>query len=189
MKRLSRGIAVERIFRWLIAAAALLGCAQVSKAQVFGDSLAHNSVLLELGGPGEIYSLNYERLVGRRAVARVGLTSWGFTNFVHEYHSTTKAIVGAARLIDLSFLPGQRETWAELGFTVSAGRRSIRSQSGSASGPWLAGNGIAGFRFQGAGRGLSFRVVYSPFYVLDNVGDAPPKGFSHASAASIGWAY
>jgi hypothetical protein len=180
---------MERIFRWLIGGAVLLSCAQVSNAQVFGDSLAHNSFFLEIGGPGEIYSLNYERFVGRRAVARVGLTSWGFTNFVQDYQSTTKAIIGAARLIDLSFLPDQRGTWAELGFAVSAGRRSVRNESASASGPWLAGNGIAGFRFQGAGRGLSFRVVYSPFYVLDNVGYAPPKGFSHASAASIGWAY
>jgi hypothetical protein len=180
---------MERIFRWLIGVAVLLGCAHVAKAQVFGDSLAHNGVFLEIGGPGEIYSLNYERFVGRRVAARVGLTSWGFTNFVRDYQSTTKAIVGAARLIDLSFLPGQRETWGELGFAVSAGRRSFRNESASANGPWLAGNGIAGFRFQGAGRGLSFRIVYSPFYVLDNVGYAPPKGFSHASAASIGWVY
>lgn len=183
------GATARCVRHWLIGLAVLVGSACDLEAQGLADSLARHGVFVELGGPGEIYSINYERLVGRGWLARAGATHWSFTDLVQVQQRSTKAIVGVTRLIDLSSLPGQHGTWIEVGLAASAGRQGFRSSSDSATGPWLAGNGIAGVRLQGAGRGWTFRAAYSPVYVLNTVGYALPKGFSHQFAASIGWVW
>ena len=96
--------------RSLGTAALTLGLALLSsdqsRAQIIAPPTERNVVYLELGGPGGLYSLNYERLNASELYLRGGATTWSLTNVDRVREKVSAVIVGATRRFDVSELLG-----------------------------------------------------------------------------------
>jgi hypothetical protein len=156
-----------------------------------GDSLAKRTLNVELGGSGGFASFNHERLVARQTYGRFGFGHWSYRTMLmnNRHYRGTIGVLGIARLFDLSWLPGEEGSWIETGLSSGIGHRSYDDASERRGGPWMVLNAEAGFRFQGPGRGLSWRMVIGPSYVMYSSLDTTRPGFGRGAAFSAGYAF
>lgn len=113
--------------------------------------MVHHALYLEGGGSARFYSLNYEYRFGTHLSGR--LSYGGFNPQI--------ANLGYS-LILLNAFVGSAPHWLELG---AGPRYTIRSsfRSGVFTDPEI--NGIVGYRFQPAARGILIRLSFTPFRV------------------------
>ena len=129
-----------------------------------GDRTAQNNVFLEAGGPGLLYSINYERIIENDFGLRAGF-SW--QSFSASVSSGTSTANGSATFMTFPVLVDY------LGISsgnnvleIGAGGTAVHA-SGSASGTGIAaagsgmmvlGTAIIGYRRQPVNGGLQFRI-------------------------------
>lgn len=134
-----------------------------------------NRLFAEVLGSGGLYSLNYERGVGKHIAARVGLTvvppMEGFTTFVAVPLST-------------SYLIGRGSHHAELGASalVRLAGRDLQPQpfGRTPQEPLVYPGLIVGYRYQRPGGGVFYRATFTP--LRDAEGWMPSFGVSVGKA-------
>ena len=113
--------------------------------------LAYNSVFVEAGGPGILYSLNYDRMLSEMFSVRAGGTYIRF----HELHDD-----GAAHLlvpIVGNFLLGSQNHKFEVGLGVVPGW-AFGFHRGDDAGFQFNEVALAGYRYAPSRGGISFRA-------------------------------
>jgi len=130
---------------------------------------ANNSLYLELGGSGAIYSLNYERFVHDDVSLRVG---FGYVSLqgANINGGTVTADISLLTIpVTASYLGiGSSSHHLELGLGAVLAEITGSSSSdgakafGSASG--VVGTAIAGYRYVRPGGGFTFRAAFTPLF-------------------------
>jgi hypothetical protein len=130
---------------------------------------ANNSLYLELGGSGAVYSLNYERFVQRDVSLRVG---FGYVSLKGAEISGGTVVNEIALLtipVTASYLGigsgnhrlelGAGAVFARItGETTSDGAKAFGSASG------VVGTAIAGYRYVRPDGGFTFRAAFTPLF-------------------------
>lgn len=112
---------------------------------------ASNSVFLEVGGPGIIYSLNYDRMLCEMFSLRVGATYFAFHELYDDYAGYFFAPVVANLLL------GSAQHKFEAGLGVVPGW-AFPFRAGDYSGFQFNQVALAGYRYAPTGGGLTFRA-------------------------------
>lgn len=115
------------------------------------EGTARNTVYLELGGSGLLYSLNAEHLFSNRLALRVGVS---YTSILGGSILTVPST--ASVLIDLPDPETDMEVGA--GLTLIAGEEH----------PRIIGTGIIGLRYQPQNGDFFFRFAFTPFFVKND---------------------
>ena len=134
-------------------------------------------VFFELGGPGELYSVNYQHHLGPRTIAQVGFSRWSF-HFLSPRHASRAGILTVFRQLSAPDLFSEY-AFGEFGGGIVAGRHlqeeydplgdPAPGQSPPViitKAPWLALSGLVGMRFQPINGGLTYRLGWTPLLVL-----------------------
>jgi hypothetical protein len=92
-----------------IATALLTGLSITAQAQILPEPKnilpAKHALSVEVGGVGQLYSVNYERRTRKPFLVRVGGTAWSFVPwFSTEREGVSAVIVGGSRLYDITEL-------------------------------------------------------------------------------------
>ena len=130
---------------------------------------ANNSLYLELGGSGVVYSLNYERFVRDDVSLRVGFGYVSLQGADIDGGTVTADIALLTVPVTVSYLGigagshrlelGAGALYADItGATSSDGAKAFGSGSG------VVGTAIAGYRYVRAGGGLTFRAAFTPLF-------------------------
>lgn len=148
----------------------------------------------ELGGPGGLYSLNYERRLTAERVFRVGASSYDVTSLDGRQHQSTALIVGGERLIDVSQTPGfggGSGKFVELGAALIAGTyRHAVYKVVQGDGAFLAISPSAGLRSDNVQGGFLFRITFTPIIGLVNGAGSALDGRTGMSAGiSVGYVF
>ena len=163
-------------------------------AQISVPAPARNTIFIELGGAGLLYSLNLERLLNARSMIRIGATAWSTTN-IDRVHDQIRAIpVAASTLIDATPVVGGTDRFFEIGAGFVAGRRLHGSViDGVVQDSWrtiAALTANAGIRYQPREGGWMYRAGFSPFLsVSTGRGSYPNPGFTMGYEVSGGRAF
>lgn len=149
---------------------------RVQVTEVATDTV-RRGVFFELGGPGDLYSLNYQHHLRPHTVAQLGFTQWSF-QFLGPRHATRAGIASIFRQVPALDVLSER-ILAEFGGGVVAGRHEVEDYELDPSvtyfdlpepvvrrSPWLALNGLVGLRFQGINGGLTYRFGWTPLIVM-----------------------
>ena len=147
---------------------------------------ATNSVYLELGGNGAVYSVNYERIVQDDLALRVGVGYVGLKGAAIDGGTVTADVSLLTIPITASYLGvGAGNHRLELGgggviakITGAASSGSAKA-FGSASG--VVGTAIAGYRYVRPQGGFTFRLAFTPLF-----GDG---GFQPWGGAAFGFTF
>ncbi len=143
-------------------------------------SRARNNVFLELLGNGFVYSLNYERFLGRRFSLRVGgmvLTGTGES----EDGQTATALLTIVpvmlnRLVNLS---GRHNL--EVGAGLDLAYLNVKSDLvGKLSGSGVEFTAKVGYMYFNPDGGFNFRIAYTPIW---------SEEFSHSFGVGLGYAF
>jgi hypothetical protein len=107
----------------------LLACAMASPAHAqrpLVEGFKRNVMSVEAGGPGGLYSLNYERRARERVMYRIGITAWEWGGYANGPERLHAAFVGGGGLVPI--LPGVLgpERFFEWGALVETGTHSRR---------------------------------------------------------------
>jgi hypothetical protein len=142
-------------------------CAAVSLALGAGGSAvaaeAHprNAAFLELGGPGLLYSVNYERTVQARLALR-----GGFSRFALVEQGTDRSMGATLFPLTAAALVGKGGHHLEcgIGATLGAfdGNLNVAVGEPRARVPFVAGVGQVGYRYQVPASGLLLRAAFTP---------------------------
>ena len=146
-------------------------------AQIIAPSGERNVVYVELGGPGGIFSLNYERLNASDVYLRIGAGTWGFTNLDNVREELRTGVVGAPRRFDVSDLLGRGEgRFVEVGGAVAVGHY-FRSRYGATEvdGAFVSAVPEIGIRYEPPGGGFTYRITFAPMLPLINSASAFPR--------------
>ena len=141
------------------------------------DRQAKNSLYLELGGNGLLYSINYERLLGNQIGVRVGGTRISFDSFDSDDN------VGVTLVnVMTNYFVGAGKHRLELG----AGGLALFSSAdfdgiGSVAEKGLYGTGTVGYRLQPVNGGFLFKLGFTPIF--------GKGGFSSWVGMSLGAAF
>lgn len=142
---------------------------EILHAQTDSAKTPKNSVYLEAGGKGEIYSVNYERLIYKINTVKGGLA------LGTAYHGSLSAIYTS---LEHNLLIGRSVHNLELG--AGANYRFI-TDTASAAEPFYI-NGRVGYRFQPDKKGIMVRISYTPLF-------RPRDGFLSWVGLSFGYAF
>jgi len=130
---------------------------------------ANNLVYLELLGNGGLYSINYERMLGKDLSARAGFSYFSIGAGVSDGQTTSsaKASIYTAPLM-VNYLVGGKNHKLEAGagatvVYVSASAKGAGISS-SAEGVGVVGTGTVGYRYSPMDGGFVFRVGYTPMF-------------------------
>jgi len=124
-----------------------------------GDDPA-NSVYVELGGPGLLYSVNYERLLRPDVSLRVGLGA-----FAIREDGTEKGMTWLTVPITASYLVGQRAHRFEVGGGLATGYAwsDLNQRAGATDDYFLIALAVhAGYRYQPRAGGFLLRALVTP---------------------------
>jgi len=171
---------MQRAFRWAILAILMpaLAPAQIMRGvtEVPTDTV-HRGLFFELGGPGQLYSVNYEQHLRMGTVAQVGFSRWS----AHFFSPRRASRAGILTLFQQVAAPDvfSEYVFGEFGGGIVGGEHlredweyppqdSLGAQPTlrTARSPWLALTGLIGLRFQPINGGLTFRLGWTPLLVL-----------------------
>jgi hypothetical protein len=128
------------------------------------DRTATNSIFLEGGGPGLLYSINYERILEQDYGLRIGFSFQSFSGSVSGGGSTGTASASIFTVpIIVSYLgisSGNHVLELGAGGTAvyASGSASGTGMSASGAGMSALGTALIGYRRQPVNGGLQFRV-------------------------------
>jgi hypothetical protein len=135
---------------------------------------APNSIYLEVGGSGIVYSLNYERMLINSLALRVGfgylpLSASSTNNNTGATNTITENITSVP--LTLSWFPFSSST-SSPSSKLEIGAGIVYVDLTRKLGPFVAGNSIGytailGYRYQPADGGFLFRIAVTPF-ILSN---------------------
>jgi hypothetical protein len=161
--------------------------ARQAVAQQPADSLAKNSVFVEVGGNGGLISLNYERAVAGLQL-RVGSGMWSDLN-LDLFASSGKSYITFPIMLSRMLNSGTQHL--ELGGGMLFGRESVDSVVFSTQQTYSRSitsvQGFIGYRRQPLGGGFLLRLGMTPSYAIS--GDYPADGFHLGAGLSLGWAF
>lgn len=157
-------------------------CPQRTQAQetTFNNDFARNSVFLELGGNGLLYSLNYDHKFFDHASARIGAMYFPYSNDDPNTFDGRLSILFVP--ITANYLVGDGNSRLEIGggpliVRVSAdGEVDNELIDGVGSG--VGFTGTLGYRLQPRNGGFLFRIGYTPAFA--------PGFFQHWAGLSLG---
>lgn len=120
-----------------------------------------NAVHFELGGPGILYSLNYERFFWPQFSVRAGLSLFGLRE-----NTTGDALGVFAMPITGQYLLGKGSHHLELGLGLMTGVMwsDLNSYQKTETFGLIAATATIGYRYQPPRRGFFFRVALTPLY-------------------------
>lgn len=127
-------------------------------------AFARNSVFLELGGNGLLYTFNYDRLFSKHVSGRVGAmvvsgTSEG--NFEGDHFAGT----GVLLPVTVNYLIGSGTSRLELGAGPLIGGGDFVTRNGRTYGLGFRGiTSTIAYRRQPTDGGFNFRIGLTPFY-------------------------
>jgi hypothetical protein len=133
-----------------------------------GERTAPNSVFLDLGGPGFMYSINYERFLLQDVALRAGIMYFG----IGASSGDSSASVSMMAIPILAEYTGVRagNHALELGigldplhFTATA---SSGGTFGGLSGWAMTGTAAIGYRYQDPAGGFLFRATFTPLFIF-----------------------
>jgi len=147
------------------------------------ERAAHNSVYLELGGSGFIWSANYDRMFGEHFSLRVGVEGVEFDplcdckSFFYVVPVTASALV----------FPGVHKLEIGLGATTWIG---TTENSGYKPAPMIWATGIFGYRYAPKHSGFMFRASFTPVVAIGDIGRGAPRPYAFPWAGlSVGYQF
>jgi len=156
----------------------ILGAAGAARAeeqdivQTKHERTALNSVYLELGGNGPLYSLNYERFVSDEISARIGVMFMSVSASATAGTTTSSAnVTWFDAPLTMSYLGiGGPNHKLELGagavmMYFSATGASTFSAVATAKGFVIAPTAIVGYRYVPTDGGFNFRAGFTPLFI------------------------
>lgn len=149
------------------------------------SKLARNSAFIEIGGPGILYSANYERFVLPRFGVRLGVSLFGLRE-----RSTGDAlgVFTVPVTAQYLFFPGSHHL--ELGLGVVAGVLWSGLNGARPTPPFglVAATATVGYRYQPPRSGFLLRVAFTPLYAGERFS---PLGLPVTpwGSVSVGWAF
>src|SRR2546428_8149628 len=143
-----------------IAVAAVVGAALCATPALAQERDANSSLFLEGGGPGLLYSVNYELLFDDDFGIRAG-----FSYQTLSASSSSSGGSGTVSLITVPILVNDLVSFGNSALELGGGATIIKAAGaasghvlvGSGSGPTLPWTAILGYRRQAAGGGCPFR--------------------------------
>lgn len=146
-------------------AAAILGASATARSaearEKTTSSAPRNATYFEVGGPGILYSLNYERFILPQFSVRAGVSLFG----LHE--NTTGDTLGVFAVpITGQYLVGKGSHHLELGMGILTGVMwsDLNSYQKTESFGLIAATATIGYRYQPPRQGFLFRVALTPLY-------------------------
>ena len=153
------------------------GVTQSATGQIIAPTAERNIVYAELGGPGGIFSVNYERLSEQGIYFRGGIGLWSMTNLDNVTEGITNIVAGATRRFDISDLLGQGEgRIAEAGLAVVAGTyKRTRYSKTEVDGTYVSLVPTIGLRAEPPAGGFTYRITLTPLIPFVNRASAFPQ--------------
>jgi hypothetical protein len=154
---------------------------------------ASNSIFLELGGNGLLYTVNYDRLLAQDYGFRVGIGYLGVSSSSPDNGNGSTSASASFLIIPATFnYFFASHTDGKVGsskFEVGAGIVLVdlsASVSGGGVGSAFSGSGVGGtatigYRYQPSDGGVLFRVGFTPFFTS--------KGFLPWAGISVGFTF
>jgi hypothetical protein len=134
---------------------------------------ARNSIFLELGGNGLVYTINYDRVVSESFSIRVGLgyMAGGVTSSSGGETASVKVSAMGIPLM-ANYLLGSANHKLELGggltlFRFTGSGSSSLGAEASVSGIFPVGTAVIGYRYVPADGGFTFRAGFTPILTQD----------------------
>ncbi len=162
---------------------ALRSCGGIAHAETTpsdrsDERAAHNSVYLEPGGTGLLWSANYDRMLGENFSLRAGVEMLSFYSFC-DCNSVFFGIpIAASALI----LPGAHKLELGLGVTTFIG---TTDSTGFTPAPVIWATGILGYRYAPKHSGFMLRATFTP--LLARLATSEPEGLErHDLSFSLG---
>ena len=128
---------------------------------------APNSIYLEIGGSGFIYSLNYDRNLGNIIAVRAG---FGYLPLPTQTTASGAKVTASLTSVpvSISWFPFSSSTSSpssklEIGAGASYEELVAKKIAKSKVGSGIAYTGILGYRYQPADGGFLFRIAFTPF--------------------------
>ena len=150
------------------------------------EERARHAVYAELGGPGLLYSLNYEHHLAIPVALRAGASFWQLSE-----QGTQRAMSAALMPLSASYLVGWGNHHLEVGLGLTWGlMRSDLNQRADlpVEQLWLlSALAQVGYRYQPVSGGLVFRATFTPMVSGDRFA---PLGSPYMlwGGLSVGWA-
>ena len=171
-------IPLRAIRRLLLTGA--LGVASLSTtlaAQIVAPLTPRNVVYAEIGGPGGLFSLNYELVSEHGFYYRGGAGYWGLTNLDNVREDLMTIVAGATRRFDVSERVGQGEgRIIEAGLAVAVGSyRRTRYQVVEVDGTYASLVPTFGIRMEPPAGGYTWRITVTPLIPIVNRATAFPQ--------------
>ena len=155
------------LFLFVLFTAAPMNRAWAQESNLSKD-FARNSIFLELGGNGVVYSLNYDHKFFDHASARIG---GSYIRFSADDPNTLDGRISLLFVpITASYLVGEGNSRLELGggplITVasSGGGTVDNEQFDNFRGGGVGFTGIVGYRLQPRNGGFLFRIGFTPVF-------------------------
>jgi hypothetical protein len=169
------------------------GCCTVTLCFVLGhvaradDRTAHNSIFVEGLGPGLLYSLNYERMLGDDLALRIGTSylSLGAANSLGGVGVGFLAVPLVASYLGVSSGDHALELGVGGIFVHASGEASAGGITLAGTGNTIWGTALIGYRRQPVNGGFVFRVGMSAL-VGRGLGFNP---FDPAAVGVVPWPY
>ena len=163
----------------------------ISRATKF-QPMAENSLYVELGGNGFVYSLNYDRMIAEDVSVRFGFEYFSLSAKDTNSESETN---GAGVKIGSYFIPATLNFFVTSHDNGRAGSSKLEIGAGplilfvtgtgtgtlagkSVSGSVIGATGTVGYRYQPYDGGFVFRIGFTPIYFRDWLGLLPFAGIS-----------
>ena len=135
-----------------------------------------NSLYLEVGGIGGLYSLNYDRLFTPNIGGRIGFSYFSFSSDNFFFPSVTMYMFPIA----LNYFAGEGSSKFELGAGVTIVTGTADWFGVKGSGTAIAGIINIGYRYQPPEGGFLFRIGLTP--IVSSTGVHPWGGLSIGTA-------
>lgn len=134
---------------------------------------AHNSIFIELGGNGGIYTINYDRIVSDNFSLRAGLGYMAIGATASSGGSSASASVSMTMIpVIANFMVGSNNHKLELGagltFFHMSGTSSSLGNTVKASGFSPVGTAVAGYRYVPHKGGFTFRAGVTPLFTTED---------------------
>jgi hypothetical protein len=128
------------------------------------EEAPNNAIYFEAGGPGLLYSINFERMITDDFSIRLGYSSWGFSLLA----SSSGSFTGIPIMINNLMGDGNSkfEFGAGIEFINASTTTSFFGLTPSTTNTVSTSAGIAtlGYRYQPRGGGIHFRAVCNPIF-------------------------
>ena len=181
----------------LVALVALVSAPLAAQSETKEPLIRRNSLYVEVGGNAGDASLNYERLLGSRTLARIGVGTGnasygdcfgiGFISACEGVAEVTLVPMMVSTLIGKKHMAeigaGVAIGWITDDYTPAFGTGTVSSEESV-----TMVTATIGYRWQGSGRML-VRAGYTPSYQMGGDNAAYPHGFHSMAGLSFGIAF